>query len=195
MSDTVISPAAARVVEGRTVPSAGAWAVDASHSSVAFVARHLMVTKVRGAFSDYSVDLQVGERPEDSSVQVSIDAASISTGDEGRDGHLLSPDFLDVENHPTLTFASTAVTPVSEDTWRVDGALTIRGESRPVVLEVVFSGVSTDPWGNTKAFFEASTEIDREDWGLTWNQPLASGGVLVGKKIKIELDIQATPAG
>lgn len=191
---TTDTAAPVREVDGRSVPAAGAWSVDAAHSTVEFVARHLMVTKVRGRFSDYEASITIADEPSESSVEVAIQVASISTGDEARDGHLTSPDFFDVENHPSLTFASTKVTPVGDSNWKVDGQLTIKGISRPVVLDVEFGGVAKDPWGNDKAFFSASTEVDREDWGLTWNQPLAGGGVLVGKKIKIELEIQAVQA-
>jgi polyisoprenoid-binding protein YceI len=193
MTDTTTLDAT-RVVDDRTVPAAGRWAVDTHHSNVEFVARHLMVTKVRGRFADYDATIEIAEQPEDSRVDVTINAASISTGDEGRDGHLVSADFLDVEQYPTLTFHSTAVRPTGESNWRVDGDLTLHGVTRPTVLDVEVGGVASDPWGNTKAFFSASTELDREDFGLTWNQPLAGGGVLVGKKVKIELEIQATPA-
>jgi polyisoprenoid-binding protein YceI len=192
MSTTEIPVAAStRVVEGRTVPAVGAWTVDKSHSSVEFVVRHLMVAKVRGRFTDYDASITIAEHPEDSHVEVAIDLASVSTGDDGRDAHLRNADFFDVEDHPKATFNSNTVTPVGEDKWRVDGELTIRGTTKPVTLDVEFNGAATDPWGNAKAFFEASTEIDREDWGLDWNQPLAGGGVLVGKKIKLELAIEA----
>jgi polyisoprenoid-binding protein YceI len=192
-TDTTNAVPAVRTVDGRPVPAAGAWAVDTSHSTVEFVARHLMVTKVRGRFSDYSVDLTIGDRPEDSAVAVTIQTASISTGDEGRDGHLTSADFLDVGEYPTLTFVSRSVSADGDD-WDVEGDLTVRGVTKPVTLKVEFAGVSEDPWGNTKAGFSAQTEIDREDFGLTWNQPLAGGGVLVSKKVKIELDLQAVRA-
>jgi len=182
-----------RVVEGHAVPAAGPWVVDKGHSSVEFVARHLMVTKVRGRFADYDAAITIAERPEDSKVDVTIHSGSITTGDPGRDGHLTSADFLDVERFPSITFASTAVRPSGESTWDVDGDLTILGVTQPVTLAVEFGGVATDPWDNTKAFFSASTEFDRESFGLTWNQPLAGGGVLVGKKVKVELEIQAAP--
>jgi polyisoprenoid-binding protein YceI len=185
---------ALRVIDGRPVPAAGTWTVDTAHSTVGFVARHLMVTKVRGHFSEYSADLTIGERPEDSRVDVTIQVASVSTNDEGRDGHLRSGDFFDAETYPTIRFASTSVEPVSEDQWKVTGDLTVRDVTKPVVLDVEFAGVSQDPWGNTRAGFSARTEIDREDFGLTWNQPLAGGGVLVGKRVTIELDIQAIAA-
>jgi polyisoprenoid-binding protein YceI len=182
-----------RTVDGHTVPAAGAWVVDKAHSTVEFVARHLMVTKVRGRFAEYDAAITIADRPEDSHVDVTIHSGSITTGDPGRDGHLTSADFLDVEKYPTLTFASTTVRPTGASTWDVDGNLTIHGVTNPVTLAVDFGGVATDPWDNTKAFFTASTEFDRESFDLTWNQPLAGGGVLVGKKVRVELEIQATP--
>lgn len=182
---------ATRVVEGRVVPAVGRWNVDHAHSTVEFVARHLMVTKVRGRFADYEASFEIAERPEDSRVEVTLQAASISTGDEGRDGHLTSPDFFDAAQYPTLAYRSTSVRPVDDSHWQVTGDLTIRDITRPVVLDIEFDGVIVDPWGNDKALFSGSAEIDREDWGLTWNQPLAGGGVLVGKKVKLELEIQA----
>jgi polyisoprenoid-binding protein YceI len=183
-----------RVVEGRSVPATGSWTIDPSHSTVGFTTRHLMVSKVRGHFSEYSADLTIAERPEDSKVDVTIQVASVSTADEGRDGHLLSADFFDAETYPTITFSTTSVAPVSDDEWKVTGDLTVRNVTKPVVLAVEFAGVSADPWGNTRAGFSATTEIDREDFGLTWNQPLAGGGVLVGKKVKLELEVEAIQA-
>lgn len=194
MTATQATNEAIRTVDGRPVPTAGKWDIDKAHSSVEFVVRHLMVGKSRGRFADYDADLVIAERPEDSRVDVTIRAASITSGDDGRDGHLRSPDFLDVENHEALTFRTVSVTPESEDHWRVDGELTIVGVTRPVVLDVEFAGAVVDPWGNAKASFSATTEFDREDFGLTWNQPLAAGGVLVGKKVKVEIDIEATRA-
>lgn len=180
-----------RQVDGRTIPAAGPWTVDTAHSSVEFVARHLVVTKVRGRFADWDAQLVIGERPEDSRVDVSIRAASIDTGDDGRNGHLTSPDFLDVERFPTLTFTTTSVTPGKGDAWDVLGDLTIHGVTQPVTLAVEFGGAARDPWGNTKAGFSASTEIDREAFGLTWNQALETGGVLVGRTVRIEIEVQA----
>lgn len=191
---TPITTEAVRTVDGRTVPAAGAWTVDHSHSSLEFVARHLVVTKVRGRFTDWSAEIVIGERPEDSRVDVTIAAASVTTGDAGRDGHLTSPDFLDVEKFPTLTFRTTGVAPAADGHWSVTGDLTIVGTTRPVTLDVEFGGVSTDPWGNAKAAFSATTEFDREAFGVTWNQALEAGGVLVGKRVRIEIEIQASPA-
>lgn len=191
---TSVQPAElTREVEGRTVPAPGRWYVDRAHSTVGFVARHLMVAKTRGRFTDYDVDLTIGDRPEESRLSVSIRAPSITTDNPDRDAHLRSADFLDVESHPTLEYRSTSVTPGAGGRWHVDGDLTIRGETRPVPLDVEFAGIAADPFGNDKAFFSAAAEIDREDFGLVWNQPLANGGVLVGKKVRIELEIEAQP--
>ena len=193
MSDTdttTTTPAPIRSVDGRNVPTAGTWTVDASHSTVGFIARHLMVTKVRGSFTDYSVALVIADRPEDSTIAVTIQAASFSTGDAARDGHVISPDFLDADGFPTIAFNSTSVKPAG-GTWSVTGDLTIHGVTRSVVLDVEFGGVATDPSGGSRAFFSATTEIDRNDFGITFNQPLASGGVLIGKTIRIELEVSA----
>jgi polyisoprenoid-binding protein YceI len=198
MTDTITTPASsttpttgARVVHGRSVPAVGTWNVDPSHSEVAFTAKHLVVSKVRGRFADYSVSLTVADDPTHSSVEVDIRADTITTGDEKRDAHLTSPDFLDVGRFPTLSFRSSTVEPGGDDSWRVQGDLTIRDVTRPVALDVEFLGVTEDPWGNQRSGFTAVAEIDREDWGLTWNQPLANGGVLVGRKVRIEIDVQA----
>jgi polyisoprenoid-binding protein YceI len=172
-------------------PLPGTWEIDAAHSSVGAVARHLMVAKVRGHFSRFSGTVTIGATPEESSVVATIDAASIDTADERRDAHLRSHDFLDVENHPTLEFRSTKVTQVGDTSLRADGELTIRGVTRPVTLDVEYFGLATDPWDRAHAVFSARAEIDREEWGMTWNQALETGGVLVGRKLKVELEIQA----
>ena len=180
-----------RLVDNRDLPVAGRWQVDTSHSSVEFVARHLMIARVRGRFTDFAGTIDVGDTPEDSSVEVTIQAASISTGDEKRDEHLRSADFLDSERFPVLEFRSAAVA-ARGSRWTVSGDLTIRGVTRPVVLDVEFDGAAIDPWGNAKVAFSASTEINREDFGLLWNAPLETGGVVVGPKVRIELGIEAT---
>ncbi len=174
-----------------TLPTTGVWAIDPSHSAVTFSARHLMAARVRGAFKAFSGQINVSDSPEASTVNVSIDAASIDSGVEDRDNHLRSPDFLDVENHPTLEFASSAVRAISGG-YAVDGALTIRGTTKPVTMEMEYLGVVADPWGNEKALFSAKTQIDREAYGLVWNAPLEAGGWLVGKTVGIELEVQAT---
>ncbi len=179
------------VQQQRVQPAAGVYQIDKSHSMVEFVSRHLMVTKVRGRFTEFSGAITVGETPEESSVGVTIDAVSVDTGDEKRDAHLRSADFLDVENHPTLEFRSTDVEVVDDERLRVTGDLTIRGVTRPVELTVEFDGVALSPWGQEVIAFTARTEFDREDFGMTWNQALETGGVLVGKKVSIEISVQA----
>ncbi len=175
------------------LPTPGSWVIDPSHSTVGRVARHLMVSKVRGRFTSFSGTVVVGDPLEDSSVTVSIDAASFTTGDEQRDAHVLSGDFLDVEAFPTLTFEGSEPRRQGDD-WVLPGLLTIRGTTRPVELEVEALGVITDPWGNPKAALSATAEIDREEFGITWNAALEAGGVLVGPKVRIELDVQLAPA-
>ncbi len=182
---------ATTTTQTRNLPASGTWTIDSSHSSVEFVVRHLMVAKVRGRFSEFSGTIQVGDTAEASSVAVEISPASVSTGDPQRDGHLQSADFFDVERYPTIAFQSTGVRPVKGDRYEVDGELTVHGESKPVTLDLEYQGSVTDPFGNDKAVFSASTEIDREDWGLTWNQALETGGVLVGKKARIEIEVEA----
>ncbi|MBK9178839.1 MAG: YceI family protein [Acidimicrobiales bacterium] len=191
MSTSTSTSAATRTVDGVELPVAGTWAIDPSHSTVGFVVRHLMVGRTRGRFGAFDGVVTVAEDPTASSVEVTIDAASIDTRDETRDGHLRSPDFFDVERHPSLTFESTGVVPVGAGRWSVTGTLTIRGEARPVTLDVEYEGTEVDPWGNQRAAFTARTEVDREAWGLTWNQALETGGVLVGKKARIELEVEA----
>lgn len=164
---------------------AGTWAIDPTHSEVGFVARHLMVTKVRGSFTDVAGTVHVKDDVTESVADVTIRTASVATGTADRDGHLKSADFFDVENHPEIRFVSTAFT---GDT--LTGDLTIKGVTKPVTLDVDFNGVATDPWGNTKAAFEATGEIDRTQWGLNWNAALETGGVLVSEKIKLVLDVQ-----
>lgn len=180
-----------RGIEGRSLPITGTWEIDTSHSHIEFAVRHLMVGRTKGSFMGWSGSIEVAEKPEDSSVVVEIAAASFTTGHEQRDGHVISPDFLDVEQFPSLNFRSTAISPNSDSLWSVLGDLTILGNTKPVTLEVAFLGVAKDPWGNDKAFFEATAEFNREDFGLTWNQALDTGGVLVGKQIKIEISLQA----
>ncbi len=183
---------ATRVVDGIEIPASGTWEIDVAHSTVGFVARHLMVTKVRGAFGVFGGKVLVGETPEDSSVEVHIDAASIDSRSPDRDKHLRSPDFLDVERYPDLVFRSTKVERTGDTTLRVHGDLTIRDVTKPVVLEAEFSGLTGDPWGGKRVAFSATTEIDREAWGITWNVALETGGVLVSKKVLIDIEVQAS---
>jgi polyisoprenoid-binding protein YceI len=173
------------------LPEVGTYEIDQSHSMVEFVSRHLMVTKVRGGFTSFSGTITVADPPEQSSVEVTIDATSIDTRDAKRDEHLRGADFFDVENHPTLTFRSTAVEVVGGDKLRVTGDLTILGQTRPVTLDATFDGSFSDPWGGQRIAFEARTEVDREQWGLNWNVALETGGVLVGKKVRLDLTVEA----
>lgn len=182
-----------RTVDGAAVPAAGTWVIDGSHTSAEFVARHLMVTKVRGGFGSVTGTIEVADDPTASRVEVVIDTASISTGDADRDGHVKSPDFFDVENHPEIRFVSTAVRPEGSS-WVLDGDLTIKDITKPVTLDFDFVGLAADPWGNQKAAFSATTTVDREDWDLNWNVALEAGGVLVSKKVNIEIEMQAAPA-
>jgi polyisoprenoid-binding protein YceI len=177
------------ITRAETLPAVGTWTIDPTHSTVGFVARHLMVTKVRGRFADVAGVVEVAEVPEESTVNVTIQTASIDTRNDDRDNHLRSPDFFDAEHHPTITFRSTGVRG-SGDSWQLDGELTIKGITRPVSLDVSFEGVVDDPWGGQRAGFSASGELDRDDWGLTWNVALESGGVVVGKKVKLEIEAQ-----
>jgi polyisoprenoid-binding protein YceI len=179
-----------RTVDGHEVPEAGTYALDASHSHVGFSVRHAMVSKTRGRFADVSATITVGADPADSSVEADIQMASIDTRDEKRDGHLQSPDFFDAEQFPTMSYRSTRVTPQG-NRWLVEGELTIKGITKQVPLEVEFEGGAKDPWGGTRIGFTAHAEINREDYGLTWNQALETGGVLVGKQVKIDLEVEA----
>ncbi len=180
-----------RIVDGAEVPAAGRYELDPSHSHVGFSVRHLMVSKTKGRFADVLATIVIGDEPLASSVEVEIPVASVDTRDETRDGHLRSADFFDAENHPTLTSRSTKVTPAGEGRWTVDGELTVRGVTLPVPLEVAFEGGARDPWGSSRIGFTAHAEVDREAFGLTWNQALETGGVLVGKQVKIDIEAEA----
>jgi polyisoprenoid-binding protein YceI len=180
-----------RTVQRTEVPAVGSWDIDPAHSDLTITARHLMVTKVRGTFADISGTIEVAEDPADSSVRVVAKAASVTTGAADRDNHLRSPDFLDADRYPEVTFQSTDLERDGEK-WALTGDLTIRGVTKPVTFDLRFEGSAEDPFGNTKSAFTATGEIDREQWGLTWNVPLEGGGVLVSKKLSVEFDVQAT---
>ena len=189
-TQTTTSPIT-RSVDGVELPASGRYAIDASHSHVGFSVRHVMVSRTKGRFADVSGEVTIGEDPLESSVEVEIQAASIDTRDETRDAHLRSPDFLDAEQFPTLSYRSRQVTPAGRGRWTVEGDLTVRGVTRPVPLDVTFEGGANDPWGGQRIGFTASAELDREAFGLTWNQALETGGVLVGKTVKIEIEAEA----
>jgi polyisoprenoid-binding protein YceI len=168
------------------------WTFDPAHTVISFSARHMMVMNVRGSFKQASGTIWFDpSQPLAGKVDVEIDAASIDTGVADRDNHLKSPDFLDVANFPTLTFVSKHVEQTGEGEGVITGDLTIRGVTREVKLRTEFNGTATDPWGNEKAGFTATTRINREDWGLNWNVALETGGWLVGKEIRIDLEIEA----
>ena len=173
------------------------WTIDPAHTQVSFEVKHMMFAKVRGSFEAVSGDFQMGDSDDlgSWSVNATIRADSINTGQAQRDEHLRSPDFFDVEEYPELTFVSTRVQKDEEGALVVLGDLTIHGVTRAVELQVKETGRGIDPWGNERVAFSASTKIDRRDFGLTWNQALETGGVLVGHDVKITLEIQATPAG
>jgi polyisoprenoid-binding protein YceI len=171
------------------------WNIDTSHSAVHFTVRHLVIAKVRGVFGTFSGQIQLD--PDDlskSSVKVEIDAASIDTKEEKRDAHLRSADFLDVENHPKLTFVSKRVEAAGGKISKAIGDLTLHGVTKEVTLEIEDSGRAKDPWGNEKAAFEAKTRINRTDFGLKWNAALETGGVLVGEHVDISIDVEAVAA-
>ena len=167
----------------------GTWAVDATHSSVSFTVKHLMISKVRGSFSTFSGTVVVPDDRLASTVDVTIDPTSVSTGDATRDGHLKTGDFFDAEQFPTWNFKSTAIRASGSD-YVLVGDLTLRGVTKPVELAVDFEGVNKDPYGNTKAGFTAEAELNRKDFGMEYNAALETGGVLIGEKVKLSLDIQ-----
>lgn len=168
------------------------WELDPAHTLVEFSAKHMMITTVKGRFTDVSGTIHADEQnPSRSSVEATIKAASIDTRTEQRDQHLRSADFLDVEHYPDITFKSTRVEAIDKEHYRVIGDLTIRGTTRPVTLDTTFEGRGKDPWGGERAGFSATTKIDRREFGLTWNQALEAGGVLVGNEIKISIEVEA----
>ena len=191
MSEGVGTAPGVRIVDGRQVPEVATWEIDPSHAAFEFVARHLMA-KVRGRFPGVTGVATIAERPEDSTLEIEIDANSIDTKDETRDAHMRSDDFFGVEEHPTITFRSTAVRPgAGENEWKVDGDLTIRGNTRPVTVDVEFLGAAVDPWGNKRIGFSGVVpEVDREQWGLVWNSPLEAGGFLLGRTVRLEIEAE-----
>jgi polyisoprenoid-binding protein YceI len=189
MTDTTAP--ATRDYHGVTIPVAGTYVLDENHQRVGFVARHLMVSKVRGQFAKATATITVAEDPMQSAVTATLHADSISTGQEQRDGHLKSPDFLHVEQFPTLEYRSTGVKSIEGNELLLTGELTIKDVTRSVDLEVELEGVGRSPYGQDVFGFSASAEIDREEFGITWNVALETGGVMVGKKIKIEIEGEA----
>ncbi|NMO56785.1 YceI family protein [Actinoplanes sp. TBRC 11911] len=192
MTESVVST---RPFEGLQIPVAGTYALDPAHKRVGFIARHMMVAKVRGQFAEASATITVGEDPLQSSVTATITTASIETGTVDRDNHLRSGDFFESEKYPTMEFRSTGIKEHAGAEFVLDGELTIKGITKQVELTVEFEGAATHPSGKPVFGFSAHTEIDREDWGLTWNMAVEGGGVLVGRKVKIEIEGEAVLQG
>jgi polyisoprenoid-binding protein YceI len=168
----------------------GTWTIDPAHSQVGFSVRHLMVSKVKGSFKKFSGSVIVPEDASQTTIDVSIDMSSVDTGEENRDNHLRSGDFFSAETFPTMEFKATSVSKKGGD-YALAGDLTIHGATKPVTLDVEFNGVGPDPWGGTRAGFSAETEISRKEYGITFDMPLDGGGVTIGDKVKILLEIEA----
>jgi polyisoprenoid-binding protein YceI len=183
--------ASTREFEGLQIPAAGTYQLDAAHKRVGFVVRHLMVSKVRGNFAEADATITIAEDPLQSSVTASIVTASVQTGNVDRDNHLRTGDFFEAEKYPEITFRSTGIKSHAGAEFVLDGELTIKDVTKPVELVVEFEGATTSPYGQQVFGFSATTEIDREDWGLTYNMALESGGVMIGKKVKIEIEGEA----
>ncbi|MGC1209506.1 MAG: YceI family protein [Ornithinimicrobium sp.] len=169
----------------------GNYTIDPQHSQMGFVARHAMVTKVRGTFTDFEGSVTGGESLSDASVSVTLNVASLDTRNPDRDGHLRTGDFFDAETYPTITFVSEAVEALDAETLRIAGQLTIKGVSRPVSIDFEYAGAATDPFGMQRIGFEGSTTVLRSDFGMTFNAALETGGVLVSDKITLEIEISA----
>ncbi|MFI6602971.1 YceI family protein [Nonomuraea sp. NPDC050536] len=183
-----------RTWEGLTIPAAGTYNLDVNHTQIGFVVKHMMVSKVRGRFDKFAGSVTIAENPLESSAELTINTDSITTGAPDRDGHLRSDDFLAAEKFPEITFRSTRVVSHSGDEFTVVGNLTVRDVTKEVELTVEYGGAGTNPWGQDVWGFAITTEFDREGFGLTWNQALETGGVLVGKKIKVEIEGEANRA-
>ena len=189
MADQTITT---RTVNGVVYPAVGTYAIDNSHTRLGFAVRHMAVSKVRGEFTDFSGVIEIAEDPADSKVSVTIQAKSVGTKDENRDNHLRTNDFFDVENHPVWTFTSTAIRPVTGTEFQVDGDLTIRGVTKQVTLDTTFEGVVQDPYGMHRVGFSATTTINRDDFGVSFNAALETGGLVVSKKVDIDIEVEAT---
>ena len=171
------------------------WQIDQAHSTIGFEVKHMMVSKVKGQFTNYSADVEVDDLSDLTSakIDITIDTTSIHTSNDDRDNHLKSAEFFDIEQFPDIKFTSTSITKDGDD-YKVSGDLSIKNETKPVVFDVEYGGKGTNPWGVEVYGFEAETKIDREEFGLTWNAALETGGVLVGKDIKIKVELELNPA-
>ncbi|HEX6568627.1 MAG TPA: YceI family protein [Acidimicrobiales bacterium] len=178
-----------------TDTATGTYAIDPAHSRIGFVARHAMITKVRGSFNEFTgTGYFDTEDPSKSHLQLTIEAASIDTRNADRDGHLRTNDFLDMEKYPQITYTSTSVSQLDADTYRVTGDLTIKGVSKPVTVDFEYAGTAVDPFGNHRIGLEGSVVINRKDWGVNWNAALDAGGVLVSEKVTLEFEVSAIKA-
>jgi polyisoprenoid-binding protein YceI len=179
-----------RDAAGTRLPAAGTWAIDPGHAEVAFIGRHFMLTKVRGRFTDVAGVVHFADDPAASTVEVTIGMASVNSGNDTRDDHLRSAELFDVGAWPTATYRSTRVVWTGGDEADVEGELTIRGIARPVPLKVRFVGAAVDPWGGQRAVFSATGRVNREDFGITWNMALETGGILVSREVDIEIEVE-----
>lgn len=184
---------ATRELGGVQLPAPGTWTIDPGHAEVAFIGRHFGLTRIRGRFTGVAGEVVVADHLGDSAVSVDIDMRTVSSGDDARDEHLRSGDLFAVADHPTATFRSTGVD-VTGRAARLRGDLTIRGVTRAVELDVEYLGHVADPWGDDRAVFSATTTIDRGEWGITWNALLETGGLVVSKQIRIEIDVELVRA-
>ena len=185
---------AVREIDGISAPPAGKYELDASHTEVGFVARH-MLTKTRGRFTEFSGTIEVGDTPETSSVEVEVKTSSVQTNFEQRDNHLKSADFFEIDEYPVMSFRSTAIRPTGGSSFELEGDLTIKDTTKPITLTGEFLGWGQDPYDNTIFSAEAKTTVDREDWDLTWNVAVETGGFLVGKKVDLVIDVEARKVG
>lgn len=171
------------------------WAIDPAHSSVDFSVRHMMIANVKGTFNTFNATIEADPKElTTANIDFTVETASVDTRSKDRDAHLVSGDFFDVENYPTMTFRQTSIKKTDDDEYNVTGDLTLRGVTKPETFAVTFEGQGKDPWGNEKVGFSATGSINRSDYGLVWNAGLETGGVLVGDKVKINLTIQAAKA-
>ncbi|MFC3575386.1 YceI family protein [Streptomyces yaanensis] len=191
-TDTTAAPAAAAAVNPDLAALTGEYTLDPSHTTIGFVARHAMVTNVKGNFKDFTGTLHLdGSAPSKSTASIDVKMESVETGSADRDGHLKSSDFFKTDEHPTMTFRSTKAEALGGDDYRITGDLSIMGITKPLTIDLEFSGAAKDPFGNERIGFEGKAEILRSEWGLTWNAALETGGVLVSDKIKLVFDISA----
>jgi polyisoprenoid-binding protein YceI len=174
-----------------TLVPAGTWAVDPVHSSVGFAVKHLGIATVRGKFDEFEGTLEISEHDESTRAYGTVKAVSVNTSDSGRDDHLRSADFFGVEQNPELRFESTEITQIDDDTFDIVGELTMNGITKPVKLQAEVEGTEIDPWGNERVGLEVTGQLNRSDWNMTFNQALGSGNLLVGEKVRLELDISA----